>query len=146
MWRCSKCNRSINMRRREGPPFFYRVRLNEQGQLSALFTCDGMMREDYKIYGDVVIFDTTYRTNRYNLICGPIIGINIHWNTVMFGCAFIVDEKVESFKWVLSYFKKVIKDNYKHQYSQIRMLQCRRQSKMYVSTFLSTFKCQYFVY
>ncbi|XP_057547361.1 protein FAR1-RELATED SEQUENCE 5-like [Amaranthus tricolor] len=88
------------------PQFFYRVRLNEQGQLSALFTCDGMMREDYKIYGDVVIFDTTYRTNRYNLICGPIIGINIHWNTVMFGCAFIVDEKVESFKWVLSYFKK----------------------------------------
>ena len=41
------------------PHFIYRVRLNEKGQLSALFWCDGMMREDYKIYVDVVIFDTT---------------------------------------------------------------------------------------
>ena len=68
------------------------------------------MREDYKLYGDVFIFDTTYRTNRYNLICGPIVGINNHWNIVMFGCAFIVDEKVESFEWVLSNFKKVMND------------------------------------
>ena len=63
------------------------ISLNKQGQPSALFWCDGMMREDYKIYGDAVIFDITYRTIRYNLICGPIVGINNHWNTVMFGCA-----------------------------------------------------------
>ena len=69
-----------------------------------------MIREDYKIYGDVVIFDTTYRTNRYNLICGPIVGINNHWNIVMFGYAFIADEKVESFYWVLPNFKKVMND------------------------------------
>ena len=95
------------------PQFFYRVRLNEQGQLSALFWCDGMMREDYKIYGDVVIFDTTYRTNRYNLICGLIIGIKNYWNTVMFGqfgCAFIADEKAESFEWILFNFIKVMND------------------------------------
>ena len=68
------------------------------------------MKEDYKIYGDVVIFDTMYRTNRYNLICGPIAGINNHWNTIMSGCAFIADEKVVSFEWVLSNFKKVMND------------------------------------
>ena len=28
----------------------------------------------------------------------------------MFGCAFIAEEKVESFEWVLSNFKKVIND------------------------------------
>ena len=40
----------------------------------------------------------------------PIVGINNHWNTVMFSCAFIADEKVESFEWVLSNFKKVMND------------------------------------
>ena len=66
------------------------------------------MRKDYKIYGDVVIFDTTYRTNRYNLICSPVVGINNHWKTIMFGCAFIADENLKSFEWVLGEFKKVM--------------------------------------
>ena len=88
--------------------FYYRVRLNDQGQLIALFWSDSMMREDYKIYGDVVIFDTTYHTNRYNLIYGPLVGINNHRKTVMFGCSFIAEEKVESFEWVLRQFKKVM--------------------------------------
>ena len=55
---------------KKDPDFYYRVRLNGQGQLIALIWSDTVMREDYQIYGDVVvIFDTTYHTNRYNLIC-----------------------------------------------------------------------------
>ena len=49
--------------------FYYRIKLNEQRQLIALFCSGNMMREDHKIYGDVVIVDTTYHTNRYNFIC-----------------------------------------------------------------------------
>ena len=90
------------------PDFYYRVRLNDQGKLIALFWSDRMMREDYHIYRDVVIFDKTYHTNRYNLICEPLVGINNHWKTVMFGCSFIAKEKVESFEWVLGQFKKVM--------------------------------------
>ncbi|XP_021727208.1 protein FAR1-RELATED SEQUENCE 5-like [Chenopodium quinoa] len=88
------------------PEFFFRFRLNKEGKLRALFWRDSMMREDYSIYGDVVVFDTTYRTNRYNLICAPIIGINNHWRNCMFGCAFIGDEKIESFVWLLETSKK----------------------------------------
>ena len=67
-----------------------------------------MMREDYTIYENLVIFDTIYRTNCYNLICGPIVGINNHWSTVMFRYALIADDKVESFEWVFGKFKKVM--------------------------------------
>ncbi|XP_021774614.1 protein FAR1-RELATED SEQUENCE 5-like [Chenopodium quinoa] len=88
------------------PEFFFRFRLNKEGKLRALFWRDSMMREDYSIYGDVVVFDTTYRTNRHNLICAPIVGINNHWKNCMFGCAFIRDEKIESFVWLLETFKK----------------------------------------
>ncbi|XP_056695821.1 protein FAR1-RELATED SEQUENCE 5-like [Spinacia oleracea] len=91
----------------EGDPnFFFRFRLDEKGKLRSLFWRDSMMMEDYGIFGDIVIFDTTYRTNRYNLICAPIVGINNHWNNCMFGCAFIGDEKIELFVWLLQTFKK----------------------------------------
>ncbi|XP_021756925.1 protein FAR1-RELATED SEQUENCE 5-like [Chenopodium quinoa] len=62
--------------------------------------------KDFKAYGDVLIFDTTYRTNKYGLICAPFVGINNHWRTTMFGCAFITDEKADTFVWLLSIFKK----------------------------------------
>lgn len=88
------------------PEFFFRVRLDKVGKVTSIFWRDSMMLEDYKIYGDVVVFDTTYRTNRYNLICAPIVGINNHWKNVMFGCAFIGDEKTETFVWLLETFKK----------------------------------------
>ncbi|XP_056695317.1 protein FAR-RED IMPAIRED RESPONSE 1-like [Spinacia oleracea] len=91
----------------EGDPnFFFRFILDEKGKLRSLFWRDSMMMEDYGIFGDIVVFDTTYRTNRYNLICAPIVGINNHWNNCMFGCAFIGDEKIESFVWLLQTFKK----------------------------------------
>ena len=88
--------------------FYWNMKLDDDAKLVALFWCDSLMKEDFKIYGDVVIFDTTYCTNKYNLICAPIVGINNHWNTTMFGCAFIADEKVESFVWVLEQLKEAM--------------------------------------
>lgn len=56
----------------------------------------------------MVVFDTTYRKNRYNLICGLIVGINNHWCTIIFGCTFIADEKLESVECILEQFRKVM--------------------------------------
>ena len=47
----------------KNPQFHYRILLKEDGQLTTLFWCDHMVREDYNIHGDVVIFDITNRTN-----------------------------------------------------------------------------------
>lgn len=44
--------------------FFFRVRLDQEGKVCSIFWRDSMMKEDYSVYGDVTIFDTTYRTNR----------------------------------------------------------------------------------
>ncbi|XP_056692085.1 protein FAR1-RELATED SEQUENCE 5-like [Spinacia oleracea] len=66
------------------PEFFFRVRLNAEGKVECLFWRDSMMREDYKIYGDVLVFDTTFRTNKYNLICAPFVGINNHWKNTIY--------------------------------------------------------------
>ncbi|XP_056687857.1 protein FAR1-RELATED SEQUENCE 5-like [Spinacia oleracea] len=90
----------------EDPDVFFRFRLKENGKLESIFWRDSIMREDYLAFGDVTIFDTTYRTNKYNLICGFFVGINNHWKTSMFGCFFLGDETTESFVWVLQTFLK----------------------------------------
>ncbi|KAK9749861.1 hypothetical protein RND81_02G155900 [Saponaria officinalis] len=96
----------LTSRQAEDPWFFFRVQFDEYGRLCHLFWRDFMMKEDYLLYHDVVIFDTTYRTNRYNLICGAFVGINNHWSNVMFGCAFLSDEKSESFEWLFNVFNE----------------------------------------
>ncbi|XP_074289355.1 protein FAR1-RELATED SEQUENCE 5-like [Silene latifolia] len=101
----------MTSRQAEEPGFFFRVQFDEKGRLSNLFWRDAMMREDYLLYGDVKIFDTTYRTNRYNLICGAFIGINNHWSNVIFGCAFLSNEREESFEWLFNVFNESMGDD-----------------------------------
>ncbi|XP_074266872.1 protein FAR1-RELATED SEQUENCE 9-like [Silene latifolia] len=96
----------LKKRAAEDPSFFYKIKYDSENRVQNLFWRDAMMKEDYMIYHDVVIFDTTYRTNRYNLICGAFVGVNNHWSNVMFGCAFLSDEKEESFQWLFNTFNE----------------------------------------
>ncbi|KAL8493070.1 hypothetical protein ACS0TY_024329 [Phlomoides rotata] len=86
--------------------FFYSVKLDSEARLSNIFWRDSLMKEDFELYGDVLMFDITYMTNKYNLICAHFIGLNNHSKCVLFGFAFISDEKTESFEWLLRTFRK----------------------------------------
>ncbi|KAL0005429.1 hypothetical protein SO802_012990 [Lithocarpus litseifolius] len=55
----------------------------------------------YQYFGDVVTFDTTYQTNRYKMPSVPFTGVNHHHQSVMFGCALLVNETAESYTWLL---------------------------------------------
>ncbi|XP_021758523.1 protein FAR1-RELATED SEQUENCE 5-like [Chenopodium quinoa] len=97
---------TLQERADQDPSFFYRLKFGEENNVVSYFWRDSQMLEDFKAFCDVLIFDTTYRTNKYGLICAPFVGINNHWKTAMFGCAFITDEKTDTFVWLLSIFKK----------------------------------------
>ncbi|KAM1894854.1 hypothetical protein ACFX13_043705 [Malus domestica] len=88
--------------------FFYTVQVDQENRMTNFFWRDGRSRLDYECFGDVVVFDTTYRTNRYNMICAPFVGVNHHWKNVLFGCAFLLDEKTETFTWLFDTFLESI--------------------------------------
>ncbi|XP_041994211.1 uncharacterized protein LOC121744691 [Salvia splendens] len=44
--------------------FTYHYEVNASNQLVALFWCDGLMKMNYHMFGDIVVFDSTYNTNR----------------------------------------------------------------------------------
>ena len=58
------------------------------------------MLDDYVLFGDLVFFDTTYRTNKYDMICVLFVGMNHHSKNAMFGCGFLMNEKIRSFVWL----------------------------------------------
>ncbi|XP_038683058.1 protein FAR1-RELATED SEQUENCE 5-like [Tripterygium wilfordii] len=55
----------------------------------------------YNAFGDVLVFDTNYSTNRYGLIFAPFVGVNHHGQGTLLACAFLSDETTESFLWLL---------------------------------------------
>jgi zinc finger SWIM domain-containing protein 3 len=84
--------------------FFYRHTRDKDGHLRNIFWADAQSRLDYKAFGGVLIFDSTYRVNRYNLPFVPFVGVNHHRSTTVFACAVVSDETTSSYIWLLQTF------------------------------------------
>lgn len=46
----------------------------------------------------------TAPVNTTCMICVPFVGVNHHRQNALFGCAFLLDETTESFKWLFKSF------------------------------------------
>ncbi|KAL9674824.1 hypothetical protein QQ045_003023 [Rhodiola kirilowii] len=82
--------------------------IDEHGSLSRLFWADHIARGDCIIFGDVVSFDATYQTNKYNLVFVPFIGVDNHHRSVTLAAGLISKEDVESYTWLLTCFKNFV--------------------------------------
>lgn len=58
----------------------------------------------YAMFGDVVYFDTTYRSITYGLLFGAWFGIDNYGRTIFFGCVLLQDETSRSFSWALQVY------------------------------------------
>uniref|UniRef100_A0ACD5YQK1 Uncharacterized protein n=3 Tax=Avena sativa TaxID=4498 RepID=A0ACD5YQK1_AVESA len=82
------------------PCFFYTKQTDEDNIVCSILWTDARSRMDYEIFGDFILVDTTYTTNRHNLPFATIIGINNHGRSFLVGCALLHDEKAETLKWM----------------------------------------------
>ena len=83
------------------PTYYLRCTNDEDGRLENLFWCDKTSRLDYKTFGHLLAFDSTYKCNEYNKKLVMLVGVNHNLKTVTFGCALVVYENEASFIWVL---------------------------------------------
>ncbi|XP_073121116.1 protein FAR1-RELATED SEQUENCE 5-like [Henckelia pumila] len=88
--------------------FFFKYEIDSENIFSSCFWADVVSRRAYSSFGDVVVFDTTYNTNKYGMIFARLIGVNHNHQTIVFGCGFLSDEKTESFVWLLNKFIEVM--------------------------------------
>ena len=73
-----------------------------------MFWCDAQSRQDYNDFGDVMVFDSTYKMNRYGMPFIPFVGLNHHRKTTVFGCGIVSDETEETYVWLLRTFLKAM--------------------------------------
>ncbi|GKA57829.1 FAR1-related sequence 5-like protein [Tanacetum coccineum] len=88
----------------------YRRGLNEfidTKQLVGLFWADAQAKRNYTAFGDVVSFDATFRSNRYNMVLVPFTGIDNHNRCMIFAAALLANESAIKYTWLLKKFKKV---------------------------------------
>ncbi|XP_021737230.1 protein FAR1-RELATED SEQUENCE 5-like [Chenopodium quinoa] len=84
------------------PNFFLRyTRHPTTGVLEKMFWCDEISQGDYKAFGSVIAFDTTYKVNAYHKYFVVIVCVNHHRKTVPFGVALVANETTYTYIWVL---------------------------------------------
>jgi zinc finger SWIM domain-containing protein 3 len=83
--------------KREKFLFYYALQLDAEEQITNIFWADAQMIIDFKLFGDVVSFDTAYRTNKEYRSLAMFVGFNHHREVVIFGAALLYDESVKSF-------------------------------------------------
>ncbi|XP_074362976.1 protein FAR1-RELATED SEQUENCE 5-like [Apium graveolens] len=100
---CGECGLVLlrDLQKQSDGNFFYRVDVDEENRVRGLVWVDPRSLNAYKNFGDVVTFDSTYRTNRYDMPFIPITGVNHHYQNILFGFALIRDEKETTYRWVL---------------------------------------------
>ena len=61
-------------------------------------------RLDHACFRDVLAFNTTYKKNAYKKPLVMLVGVNHHHQTMVFGCALLMDESLATYEWVLEMF------------------------------------------
>jgi hypothetical protein len=73
----------------EDPSFYYDFKVDKNKTVEDIFWCGGTSRRMYDLYGACISFDTTFKTNRYNMPFTPFVGVTGHGDNCLFGCAIL---------------------------------------------------------
>ncbi|CAJ2670018.1 unnamed protein product [Trifolium pratense] len=88
------------------PSFYYDIQVDAAEDIASIFWADGIMQLDYALFGDVISFDTTYRTNNQYRPLAAFMGFDNHRTSVLFGAALLYDETAATFDWLFTTFLK----------------------------------------
>ncbi|XP_057755621.1 protein FAR1-RELATED SEQUENCE 5-like [Arachis stenosperma] len=87
--------------RLKDPQLYFKACHDSRGLLRNLFWSNGISQLDYRLFGDVIAFDATYKKNKYNCPLVIFSGVNHHNQTIVFAAALIANETINTYIWLL---------------------------------------------
>uniref|UniRef100_A0A8I6WQ28 Protein FAR1-RELATED SEQUENCE n=1 Tax=Hordeum vulgare subsp. vulgare TaxID=112509 RepID=A0A8I6WQ28_HORVV len=90
--------------KKKDPMFADSVLVDSDSKIQALMWTNGRSRYQYSTFGDAITFDTTYRTNQYDMPFGLFVGVNHHFQSIILGGVLMRNEKEETFDRVFKEF------------------------------------------
>lgn len=95
----------VNMHRRNHD-FFYDIDYDDKNRIRNIFWADARSRAAYEAFGDVVMFDTTCLTNKYEMPLALFVGVNHHGQSILLGCGLLSNEDTRTFAWLFGRWKE----------------------------------------
>ncbi|OAY85215.1 Protein FAR1-RELATED SEQUENCE 6, partial [Ananas comosus] len=80
--------------------FFQSIDLDEEGRIKNVFWADGISRKAYQYFNDVVLFDTTFLIDKFDVPLVSILGVNHHGQFVLLGCGLISEDTSDTYTWL----------------------------------------------
>ncbi|XP_059663719.1 protein FAR1-RELATED SEQUENCE 6-like [Cornus florida] len=74
--------------------------MDDEGRLRNVFWADARCRAAYESFGDVITFDSTYLTNRYDMPFAPFVWVNHHGQSILLGCGLLSNEDIHTYTWL----------------------------------------------
>jgi len=82
--------------------FFFEINVDHDNRITNVFWVDGRSRTACVDFGDIVSFDTTYLTNKYDMPFAPFVGVNHHGESILLGCGLLSSEDTRTFVWLFT--------------------------------------------
>ncbi|KAK2661376.1 hypothetical protein Ddye_007909 [Dipteronia dyeriana] len=79
-----------------------RFSIDDKDMLANIFWMDSHSRFEYQCLRDVLIFDSTYKTNAYAKPLVLFVGVNNHHMNYVFGIALLSDKTMQSYRWAIN--------------------------------------------
>ena len=77
--------------------FYFSVKPDVDNRIGCIMWVDYRSILAYHNFGDVVTFDTTYRTSKYFMSFASFTGLNHHYHSVLFGFVLLSNETKDTF-------------------------------------------------
>ncbi|CAM8988977.1 unnamed protein product [Rhodiola kirilowii] len=89
--------------------FVYDYSTDENGKVENIAWSYGQSVCAYTMFGDVVFFDSAYRSITYGLVLGAWFGMDNHGKPILFGSVLLQDETSRSFAWAFQSFHRFMR-------------------------------------
>ncbi|XP_068504004.1 protein FAR-RED IMPAIRED RESPONSE 1-like [Phaseolus vulgaris] len=80
--------------------FFFDIDFDIDNRIRNIFWADARSRATWESFRDVLCFDTTYLTNKYDMPFAPFVGVNHHGQSILLGCGLLSSEDTNAFVWL----------------------------------------------
>ncbi|KAK9750136.1 hypothetical protein RND81_02G175800 [Saponaria officinalis] len=84
--------------------FYFNFQVDDDNKLCRVFWADTINIKNYLLFGDTMSIDSTYRTNKYNMVFLPFTRVDHHKRCVNFGVDLLAHEDIDSFEWLFNSF------------------------------------------
>lgn len=99
----------LEQHKAENNEFAYIVKVNKDtNEFESAIWMFPEQRIYYSRFFDIVVFDNTYRTNRFDLPFGIFTGVNNYGQSVCFAGALLKSETIEDFVWLFNSFLELV--------------------------------------